>query len=625
MHRLRRGADGDEGFAILVVLGGMLALTLVLVATASYLAASLPVSKRGQDAAAAVQAAQAGVDDYLGRLATCDSYWNSFASCRTTRVNQALTPDAVAGAGNGVTGSDPSPAATGWATIPGSSANLVAQYHVDEVVTPASGSSVIRVKVTGRVKPLATDAAVVKRSLVVDLGKASLLQYIYYTDKEASDPAGIVTRYPPRTESLDPSTNSGFTSIAYAGVSPTEAAKCGRYWYGATATALRRNEFPTETWTKSSKSKSQTGSQSYGCDIQFAPADVIDGKLHTNDAVLLDNPLFKGEATSAWPAVSTPAPPASAWYRLTSSGTAPQAAGFAPKYGPPVVLPNSNTQIKDRTDPTKGGQNGCPYTGPTRIVLKGNGTMDVTSPLTTQTNAGCTTGTPGAPGLSVMQNVPLPQNGVIYVEKSTAACTGKPTAFPLPAADLTPYDCTAGDVFLEGVLKGQLTVATRNDVVVTGNVTYQGGSTGGDVLGLVSEGDVDIYHPVRCATTPPSGFACSSFVNIDVGLTDITVSAAILSVQHSFTVQNFDRGAKLGKLTVLGGIYQQYRGAVGTGGATGSGYAKNYSYDAKLKALPPPAFLNPAAAPWVNLSSAELAPSLPCPTSGTLPVGCLPA
>lgn len=607
ISRSRRRPD-DEGFALMTVLIGMLALTMVLLATLGYVANSLPVAKRGQDGAEALQTAQAGVDDFLARIATCDSYWQdgkdaagvyvplAASSCRRTSVNPALTVSTP--------GSDTTPGATGWAVLPLSPAVTQAQYHVDEVMSPSISGNVVTIRSTGRV---VSNGKRVKRTLEVDLKKPLILDYIYYTDKEATDPAMVLRRYPARTVA---SGNSTYPVRRYAGVSSSEADKCNRYWY-VTSTSSARNANYTETYTDykddTYKNAGSSGTTAYSCDIQFSSIDAIDGKLHTNDAILLNGPLFKGVTTSAWPAGSSPAPSTTAWYRVVSGGTGPQSSGNLPKYHAPITLPASNASIKDATDPLKGGTNGCPYTGPTRIVLKNNGTMDVTSPYTTRTNSGCTTGSPMSPGLSTTQNVPLPKNGVIYVDRTTAACSGKPTGtYPLNAADVTSYDCAAGDAFVEGVLKGQLTIATKNDIAVTGNVTYLNGTTGSDVLGLVAEGDVEVYHPVSCASAPPTGYTCTSFNNIDVGLNNITISAAILSVQHSFTVQNFDRGAKLGNLTVVGGIYQAFRGPVGTGGGTGTGYGKAYTYDSRLKTLPPPSFLNPVSAPWEAQSYAEV-------------------
>jgi hypothetical protein len=85
------------------------------------------------------------------------------------------------------------------------------------------------------------------------------------------------------------------------------------------------------------------------------------------------------------------------------------------------------------------------------------------------------------------------------------------------------------------------------------------------------------------------------------------IDAAILSVAHSFLVQNWDKGAALSamgddssKLTIKGAIAQKHRGPVGTGTATSiaTGYLKNYIYDPRLMTLPPPYFLKPVSAPW---------------------------
>ncbi len=77
-----------------------------------------------------------------------------------------------------------------------------------------------------------------------------------------------------------------------------------------------------------------------------------------------------------------------------------------------------------------------------------------------------------------------------------------------------------------------------------------------------------------------------------------TVQAALLSVQHSFRVQNYKYGEDnpLGSITINGAIAQKYRGIVGT--INTSGYGKNYNYDNRLKYQSPPHFLEPIAAAW---------------------------
>lgn len=581
-------ADGDEGFALMTVLAGMLALTAVVLATTAYVVNSLPITRATQDATAAVQAAQAGIDDYLGRLAACDSYWK--APCSGSVANAALT---------------------GWAPLPNSSGTGTgpAEYHLDVLVTPDTKAGLLRVRSTGRVR----GRTEVTRSLVVDLKKKSFLDYIYYTDKEASAPALIKRqRGSSRVYPLDPSNNGGYNAYRYVGVQDSQAERCNRYWYARAPLEPRNQSYsePIQLSKDGGKNWLNYSQQNYSCNIQFASIDTIDGPLHTNDAMLIYGALFKGPTTTSWWRGTVPDPSGDAQYL----GSGPDTSGQKPIEGERVELPPSNTILKDRTDPAKGGQDGCIYSGPTSIQLLSNGKMRVQSPRTTATNAGCTTNTPTAPNLGTAQDVNLPANGVVYVQRSTGSCTTHPLGYP-KNGDLTPYDCAAGDAFVSGDLKGRLTIGTENDIVITKDLRYVGAANA-DSLGLIANDFVTVYHPVRCSSTPANGFTCpdDDIRNIDVGIKDISISAAILSVRNSFTVQNFDKGDKLGTLTVAGGIYQAFRGPVGTGGGGGgSGYAKNYVYDKNLKSLPPPSFLDPASAPWGPSGYAEVKPPADLP------------
>ena len=77
------------------------------------------------------------------------------------------------------------------------------------------------------------------------------------------------------------------------------------------------------------------------------------------------------------------------------------------------------------------------------------------------------------------------------------------------------------------------------------------------------------------------------------------IYAAILAVNHSFIVDNYGCGAKLGTLNIFGAIAQVYRGPVGTGGGGGgTGYLKNYVYDDRLAYSEPPYFLSPTSTAW---------------------------
>ena len=77
---------------------------------------------------------------------------------------------------------------------------------------------------------------------------------------------------------------------------------------------------------------------------------------------------------------------------------------------------------------------------------------------------------------------------------------------------------------------------------------------------------------------------------------NVTIEAAILSLAHSFIVDNHACGARLGTLRVFGAIAQKYRGPVGTTAPTG--YIKDYEYDDRLRYRSPPFFLDPVAASW---------------------------
>ncbi len=83
---------------------------------------------------------------------------------------------------------------------------------------------------------------------------------------------------------------------------------------------------------------------------------------------------------------------------------------------------------------------------------------------------------------------------------------------------------------------------------------------------------------------------------LGTALSEPIIDAAILSTHHSFIVDNYQCGAKLGKLTVWGSIAQYWRGPVGT--AAGHGYLKNYNYDERLLNKQPPSFLTPTSTTW---------------------------
>lgn len=116
-----------------------------------------------------------------------------------------------------------------------------------------------------------------------------------------------------------------------------------------------------------------------------------------------------------------------------------------------------------------------------------------------------------------------------------------------------------GTASVSGTVNGNVTVGASNGIVVTDNLTYHDRTT--DTLGLVSDTNV---------TVSPSGSTQR----------DISIDAAIMALNGSFTVSGYNNGSYRGYLHIFGGITQQIRGAVGTFNGQGqivSGYAKDYT------------------------------------------------
>jgi hypothetical protein len=564
LQRVR--ASRDDGVVLVMVIwttGILVLLSAIMVSSAVALQRN---ARKDQTWMASQAAAQAGVDEYISRLNSDGNYW------RYGDPANAYTSNASATLPTGVSAD---PALTSWTNIPGTSRGQF-RYEVNSSNYISQG--IIKLRSTGRVGKST-------RSVETTIRRRGFLDYLYFTNYETLDPAA----YPTSQSSL---------TRAQAD------AQCRTWWYSG-------RSFTTGKSTPSANC----------LDINFSTGDVINGPLHTNDAFLIcGSPQFKGPTTSSYQTTGTR-------YRVngTCGSTNPSFARSGdPAFNGILTLPPNNANIQREVDPAFTSTPGCLYAGPTKIVFKSTGKMDVTSPWTRDTSR-CAVGT----------NVAIPTNGVIYVQSvpttSTAAnywapgASGKPScaangnAIGYPQnSDDSQYPCQSGDVFVEGVMKGQATIASENDIYVTGDLTYQGGVTGGsanDILGLVANNYVYVYHPVNCGNNG----SCS---NVSYSHTDTTsggstgttngafsnpiIQAAVLSVQHSFMVQNYTEGAQLGNINLTGAIAQTFRGPVGLIGSTG--YLKNYVYDARLKYMSPPHFLDPVQSAFQVTTSAEPPP-----------------
>ena len=307
-----------------------------------------------------------------------------------------------------------------------------------------------------------------------------------------------------------------------------------------------------------------------GCQpIEFVTGDAIKGPLHSEDWLFVcGSPVFGRTKADQIQAAGHSDEGTGCGDNATMTGTFNNTA-------PSLLPPSTNAQLLNVTQPA------FHFTGVTTIVLNG-GQMSV--------NGGA--------------YVNDPTNGVVYVSTSSAGCPV--TYTPFTATYTGNTGC--GNVYVSGNYNTSLTIASDNDIIINGNIIPTGtplttpatAPSGSALLGLVANDFVRIYHPVtpaRASSTNCSAVGGGNVSNGSGSLQNPYIYAAILAVNHSFIVDNYDCGNQLGTLHVYGAIAQLFRGPVGTGNGY-SGYLKDYNYDDRLATTEPPYFLNPVSAHW---------------------------
>jgi len=312
------------------------------------------------------------------------------------------------------------------------------------------------------------------------------------------------------------------------------------------------------------------GRSSSCTNIQFITQDAIAGPLHTNDDLLVCGaPTFGRTANDS---IEVSAPP-QGWAEASNCSGRPNFVGTYKTNAPILSMPATNGQLA-----TIAQSDGTLYTGATTITLQSSG-MLVTNAARGWTN----------------HPVPYPAHGVVYGQNGTCG-----TSYSLQEKYQEPSGCAI--VAVQGNTAQSLTIASADDILITGNLTHSAGAT----LGLIPNNFVRIYHPINFGTT------CGTETTGPYGASplSITIDAAILSLQHSFIVDNYAYGTARGTLTVVGAIAQRFRGPVGTsGGQCGqTGYIKAYTYDDSLKVISPPSFLDPVQSAWQLGRLTEQAP-----------------
>lgn len=152
-----------------------------------------------------------------------------------------------------------------------------------------------------------------------------------------------------------------------------------------------------------------------------------------------------------------------------------------------------------------------------------------------------------------------------------------------------------GRVAISGVVRGRLTLAATDRILIADDVVYASEGNGcEDILGLFGGADVTVAD--NLLNTPQNVATGDPYRSYDSTPSEF-INGVILTLS-TFHVQNYDSGPDAeycessvfgrGCLFLTGGVIQRTRGAVGT--ADGTGYLKRYAYDACAATEPPPYF-----------------------------------
>jgi len=335
-----------------------------------------------------------------------------------------------------------------------------------------------------------------------------------------------------------------------------------------------------------------------------------------------------------------------------------EVTGRNPRYEPPLELPTAAATAAKFKE--FAAESGCVFTGPTRIrfdVLGGRGVAYVTSPDTVETGRDCgedyaaSGANPTSQNTRVLyldqfddlvlfvQNVPtpgqddpdyafdtpnawpdaeapscaiksygsrfpfvIPNVGVDSVERTLFSTTSRPEGFPSAYADpSSPWyseNCTLGDVYVQGNVKGRVTIAAENNIVLTGSLRDSTAATSGTnrgkpavssqtSVGMVAGQFAFLYRPTTSSESWVSDWRSSN-------ASDPVINAALLAVDQCFGAQDAEFGSRNGFIYLWGSLSQKYRCIVGYIG----GYSKSYKYDERLTWQAPPYFVSLFDEPW---------------------------
>lgn len=595
----REGAD--DGYALVTVImisTALLALVLVVFATVDGATGGVARDARTKEARAA---ADAGVAFYTSRLAADPDYWKNCGSVGGDPVfsgTQAPVWRSVERAS-----SDAPPAAYTIELLPARSGTACSTSDPTTTIDPQTNT--VRIKVTGQV---GTGSRAVRRTVTAGFRRGSLLQYLYFTDRETTDwqlyPAGTSTG------------TQGWAQTQCIGV------------YGVRSTSCS--------------------------DIQFGNDDAVNGPLHTNDTVLsvCGGPrLGRPDAVPPDKVESTGLANGTTWRRSSGCGLTTSQ--------PERLTQGSTIKLPDDIDATlkqvAQGDANAYYRGRTTITFNGS-SMSVA-----RGSAAATTVALPPKGVIYVDD-----NGCA----GTASNPANLVDYSVEEGSATTATCRSL-LRIQGTINQDLTIASAGDVVVTGDVRAGAakpliGLVAKNFVRVrhpitlrVPSAKFDtcqVYrnYPGLTPTCPyrtrdegtykKASYSCGSgtfatcrtdrwqaeCVNAAGFNDNVRIDGAILALNHGFTVDNYActdiysgvvdtdlyAGTAMNELAVEGAIIQKFRGPVGT--AAGTGYTKNYLYDDRLRVRNPPYFPQPQDSLWRVVRSTETLP--PATPAYTAPV-----
>ncbi len=654
---LRRRMTGRDSGVALVAVIGLSAIMLLVIGTALTGASSgLRLANSSQSSARALDAAYAGVQDYIAKLnadSTYPQYGNPDAAF-SSASSVALPTTTNLAFGLGTSGT--------WAPVPGSGSAAVFRYEVDNSLYGSGG--LLRLRATGKY-------GASTKSIVASIQQQGFINYLYFTNFEAQDPQITGTSAhcdlylyatPSRSTTSCPIIQFGPNDVLGGPVRSNDTITvCGAEFDGP-VTSSNRGSPIISTPAGCTSTASYASTPTY-LPVLPMPATNTSMKAQTySDTATNPGCLYTGPTKITLNAggTMTVVSPWTKYTRVTSdgtSGTSPAACGTLSSLhsttGATVTVPSNNlvyvqgvptsTTDKNYTPASASGPVNCKPTYTRSQCTLADGTTACGS--TNYNNSNCYITVPTTNGA-----VPSSVTQTTWNSGTTYTCTGSdaslldtstssgsagwilrdssgtlrfPIAYESPATNwantdgsawdtTTPaYGCRDGDAFVSGTLSGKLSIASDNYIYATGDVLYKTPTS--DVLGLVGNNGVLVWNPLRNISWNYSSSAGAYIPSGGTALvngTDREVDAAILSPAHTFQVQNSNAGPYRGVLTIDGSIAQNYRGPVAltSGVSTVTGYSKNYTYDGRFVTVTPPYYLKPTSASF-KVSSYASTPS----------------